>query len=269
MKLHFPHGEHPDVMLENGQYTIGGDNAADITIEDKGLADVHVTLTVKGSDYSVSIPNEASLVSINGKLVKDDKEVRAGDLLIASQVHMKLLDSATQATDDDDDGKTRIRMALPQFILRGVSGAYFGKTYPLRGTTTIGRHSDCHICVNAEGVSRRHMQIDADATGLVIKDLESSNGTYVNGEKIDSKELQVGDEIRIDNIRFLVQTPGMGDPTLDQDGKKPKPKSKPVSKNDGQSASGSGAVKWLVTLVILGGAAAAAWYFGYLDGLLK
>ena len=269
MKLHFPHGEHPDVMLENGQYTIGGDNAADITIEDKGLADVHVTLTVKGSDYSVSIPNEASLVSINGKLVKDDKEVRAGDLLIASQVHMKLLDSAPKASHDDDDGKTRIRMALPQFILRGVSGAYFGKTYPLRGTTTIGRHSDCHICVNAEGVSRRHMQIDADATGLVIKDLDSSNGTYVNGEKIDSQELQVGDEIRIDNIRFLVQTPGMGDPTLDQDGKKPKPKSKPVSKDDGQSASGSGAVKWLVTLVILGGAAAAAWYFGYLDGLLK
>ena len=263
MKLHFPHGEHPDVMLENGQYTIGGDNAADITIEDKGLADVHLTLTVQGSDYSVSIPNEASLVSINGKLVKDNKEVRAGDLLIASQVHMKLLDSAGK--QGSDDGKTRIRMALPQFILRGVSGAYFGKTYPLRGTTTVGRHSDCHICVNAEGVSRRHMQIDADATGLVIKDLDSSNGTYVNGERIDSKELQVGDEIRIDNIRFLVQTPGMSDPTLD----KSSPQSKPKPSSSEQERSGSGAVKWLVTLVILGGAVASAWWFGYLDGLLK
>lgn len=268
MKLHFPHGEHPDVMLENGQYTIGGDNAADITIEEKGLADVHVTLTVKGSDYSISIPNEASLVSINGKLVKDNKEVRAGDLLIASQVHMKLLDS-TAKEQSGDDGKTRIRMALPQFILRGVSGAYFGKTYPLRGTTTIGRHTDCHICVNAEGVSRRHMQIDADATGLVIKDLDSSNGTYVNGEKIESRELQVGDEIRIDNIRFLVQTPGMGDPTLDKDSQKAKPKPKSKSTESEQESSGGGAVKWLVTLVILGGAVAAAWYFGYLDGLLN
>ncbi|MFV0544041.1 MAG: FHA domain-containing protein [Marinicella pacifica] len=268
MKLHFPHGEHPDVMLENGQYTIGGDNAADITIEDKGLADIHLTITVKGSDYSVSIPGEASLVSINGKLVKDEKEVRAGDLLIASQVHMKLMDSVEKASHADD-GKTRIRMALPQFILRGVSGAYFGKTYPLRGTTTIGRHSDCHICVNAEGVSRRHMQIDADATGLVIKDLDSSNGTFVNGEKIKTRELQVGDEIRIDNIRFLVQTPGMGDPTLDQGGGKSKPKPKPKATAVEQDNSGSGAVKWLVTIVILGGAVAAAWYFGYLDGLLK
>lgn len=267
MKLHFPHGEHPDVMLENGAYTIGGDNAADITIEDKGLADIHLTITVQGSDYSVSIPSEASLVSINGKLVKDEKEVRAGDLLIASQVHMKLLDSSAKQPVAGDDGKTRIRMALPQFILRGVSGAYFGKTYPLRGTTTIGRHSDCHICVNAEGVSRRHMQIDADATGLVIKDLDSSNGTYVNGERIKSRELQVGDEIRIDNIRFLVQTPGMGDPTLDQAGGKAK--AKPKATVAEQDSSGSGAVKWLVTIIVLGGAVAAAWYYGFLDGLLN
>src|SRR5690606_9341089 len=190
----------------------------------------------EGSDYSVSVPNEASLVSINGKLVKDKKEVRSGDLLIASQVHMRLIDTVTDNASADD-GKTRIRMALPQFILRGVSGAYFGKTYPLRGTTTVGRHSDCHICVNAEGVSRRHMQIDADATGLVIKDLDSSNGTYVNGERIDSKELQVGDEIRIDNIRFLVQTPGMSDPTLD----KSSPQSKPKPSSSEQERSGSGA----------------------------
>lgn len=264
MKLHFPHGEHPDVILETGQYTIGGDNAADITIEDKGLADIHATLTVEGSDYSVSVSNEASLVSINGKLVKDSKEVRSGDLLIASQVHMRLIDTVT-ANASADDGKTRIRMALPQFILRGVSGAYFGKTYPLRGTTTIGRHSDCHICVNAEGVSRRHLQIDADATGLVIKDLESSNGTYVNGKKIDSQELQLGDEIRIDNIRFLVQTPGMGDPTLDANQKK---SAKPVASDDSEEKSSGGAVKWLITIIVLGAAAVAAWQLGYLDKFL-
>jgi len=265
MKLHFPHGEHPDVILEKGQYTIGGDNAADITIEDKGLADIHVTLSVEGSDYSVSVPNEASLVSINGKLVKDKKEVRSGDLLIASQVHMRLIDTVTDNASADD-GKTRIRMALPQYILRGVSGAYFGKTYPLRGTTTIGRHSDCHICVNAEGVSRRHVQIDADPTGLVIKDLDSSNGTYVNGEKIDSRELQVGDEIRIDNIRFLVQTPGMGDPTLDAKQKKPM---KPIANEDSEEQSSGGAVKWIITVIVLAGAAAvAAWQLGYLDKFL-
>lgn len=264
MKLHFPHGEHPDIILETGQYTIGGDNAADITIEDKGLADIHATIMVEGSDYSVSVPNEASLVSINGKLIKDKKEVRSGDLLIASQVHMRLIDTATDDASPDD-GKTRIRMALPQFILRGVSGAYFGKTYPLRGTTTIGRHSDCHICINTEGVSRRHLQIDADATGLVIKDLDSSNGTYVNGEKIDSRELQVGDEIRIDNIRFLVQTPGMGDPTLDAGKKKPV---KPVVSDDSEEEPSSGAVKWLITLIVLGAAAVAVWQLGYLDRFL-
>ncbi|TDR18517.1 FHA domain-containing protein [Marinicella litoralis] len=268
MKLHFPHGDHADVELVTGHYTIGGSADADIRLEDKGLSDIHAKLTILDNECEVSIDNAARLISVNGKLVKDKKEVREGDLMIAAQVHIKLLSSVVE--EEEDDNRTRVRMALPKFILRGVSGAYFGKTYPLRGSTIIGRHSECHICVNADGISRKHVQIDADPNGLKVKDLGSSNGTFVNGKKVDECEIKVGDELKIDNIRFLVQTPGMTDPTTDANAKKANATTKKHqrSQDDPIEKSSGGVVKWLVTLVVLGGAIGAAWKMGYLNGIL-
>ncbi len=267
MKLHFPQGDHADVELQSGKYTIGSSANADIRVEDKGLGDIHATLTIQDNECEVSIDNAARLISVNGKLVKERKEVREGDLLIAAQVHMKVLSSVEE---EDDDNRTRVRMALPKFILRGVSGAYFGKTYPLRGATIIGRHSECHICVNADGISRKHAQIDAEATGLVVTDLGSSNGTYVNGKKVEKADLSVGDELKLDNIRFLVQTPGMTDPALENASKSQSKTSSSTANKTTPPAtekSNSG-VKWLITILVLGGAVAVAWKMGYLNGLI-
>lgn len=268
MKLHFPHGDHADVELVNGHYTIGGSAEADIRLKDKGLSDIHAKLTINDNECEVSIDNAARLISVNGKLVKDRKEVREGDLMIAAQVHMKMMSSVVE--EEEDDNRTRVRMALPKFILRGVSGAYFGKTYPLRGSTIIGRHSECHICVNADGISRKHVQIDADPNGLKVRDLGSSNGTYVNGKKIEECEIKVGDELKIDNIRFLVQTPGMTDPAIEGKGKNTNATKAKHHRPDDEvdEKGGGGAVKWLVTLVVLGGAIAAAWKMGYLNGII-
>ncbi len=269
MKLHFPHGEHQGVYLQDGKYSIGSSSDADISIQDKGLGNVHATLQLADGECVLSVDNEASLISVNGKLVTKPKELREGDLIIAAQVHMKLVSSIE--TEEEDDNRTRVRMALPKFVLRGVSGAYFGKTYPLRGSTIMGRHSECHICVNADGISRKHVQIDAEADGLVATDLGSSNGTFVNGKKIDKTELNVGDELRLDNIRFLIQTPGMTDPAIEGATKKnnktasaPKASSAPAV----EEKSGSGLIKWLVTVLVLGGAIAGAWKMGYLNGIL-
>ncbi|VAW47766.1 hypothetical protein MNBD_GAMMA02-599, partial [hydrothermal vent metagenome] len=115
MKLHFPHGDHADVELQEGKYTVGSSAKADITVDDKGLGEIHATLSVVDNECEVKIDNEASLISVNGKLVKGRKEVREGDLIIAAQVHMKVL-SSVEAEATVDDNRTRVRMALPKYI---------------------------------------------------------------------------------------------------------------------------------------------------------
>ena len=107
----------------------------------------------------------------------------------------------------EEENLTMVRVALPRFILRGVSGASFGKTFPIFKTTTLGRHSECEITLSGDGLSRRHAELSIEGAALRVKDLGSANGTYVNDNRVEEASLGVGDELRLDNVRFLVQSP--------------------------------------------------------------
>jgi DNA segregation ATPase FtsK/SpoIIIE, S-DNA-T family len=68
----------------------------------------------------------------------------------------------------------------------------------------IGRSKESHICFTNKLVSSSHCVIQYKAQGrAVIKDLNSSNGTYVNGEKVQEKELAIGDVISIMGLRVI------------------------------------------------------------------
>lgn len=266
MKLVFPHKEHKDVELIGDEFTIGSSEDSVIQIEALGMSPNHAKLIKDGDVFSLVIDNPASMASVNGRLVKGSKEVREGDLMIIAQVHCKI---EGEKVESKDDNRTRIRMALPKFILRGVSGVYFGKTFPLRGKTSLGRHSDNDIFVNVDGISRKHAAITVTADGLELEDMGSSNGTFVNGKEIHEKTpLKIGDEIKLDNIRFLIQSPGM------QLSQKPKQANTSSASNKvGQApndASSSGsAAKWIVTVfVLLAAVIGGSWYMGYLDKFL-
>jgi pSer/pThr/pTyr-binding forkhead associated (FHA) protein len=61
----------------------------------------------------------------------------------------------------------------------------------------IGRNDDCEILIENLGVSRYHAEIVAKDGFHVLKDLQSNNGTYVNGHKVDQHNLNSGDVITI------------------------------------------------------------------------
>lgn len=86
------------------------------------------------------------------------------------------------------------------------------RRFPLpRELVTIGRREDCDLRIPLGDVSRKHCTIMRNESGLQIQDLGSSNGTYVNGERIQQAELHAGDRIRIGSLRFVVQVDGQPD----------------------------------------------------------
>ena len=113
---------------------------------------------------------------------------------------------------DDADGRTRVRMALPKFMLRGVSGSTFGRNFALTGTMTIGRQSDCGIPIQAEEISRHHARLQVTAEGVMVEDLGSANGTWINDKRVHTGMLMPGDELRLDTVRFLLLAPGAPTP---------------------------------------------------------
>ncbi len=80
---------------------------------------------------------------------------------------------------------------------------------PLKpGKILIGRHDDCQIRIPAANVSRHHCEVVSGGSGVRIRDLGSSNGTYVNGHKVDDVELSPGDVIEIGTLLFVVRIDG-------------------------------------------------------------
>lgn len=72
----------------------------------------------------------------------------------------------------------------------------------------VGRQTDCNLRVPAIDVSRRHCEIMLEEDELTVRDLGSRNGTYVNGQKTDIKELSAGDVLSVGPLVFVVQIDG-------------------------------------------------------------
>ncbi len=70
---------------------------------------------------------------------------------------------------------------------------------------SIGRAKDCTICLSDRKVSRLHAKIERIGVTYQIRDLESGNGTRVNGRRIDFHALSQGDEIRVGDTVIVVQ----------------------------------------------------------------
>jgi pSer/pThr/pTyr-binding forkhead associated (FHA) protein len=85
------------------------------------------------------------------------------------------------------------------FALRFISGKYQGGEFPLRMDREIivGRSSDLDMVLVEDMVSRKHAKITATGEQIVIQDMGSTNGTFVNGEKIKKARLKEGDRILI------------------------------------------------------------------------
>jgi pSer/pThr/pTyr-binding forkhead associated (FHA) protein len=69
---------------------------------------------------------------------------------------------------------------------------------------TIGRATGADFIVDAALVSRIHCRLEAHADGVDLIDLESTNGTYVNGQRIDRICLTPGDRLRVGRVEFAV-----------------------------------------------------------------
>ena len=83
------------------------------------------------------------------------------------------------------------------------------KFFPLPSSVTvIGRRHSCDLCIPLTSVSRKHCQLNHDDGVLKIRDLDSRNGTYLNGKRIDEAVIQAGDSIKIGPLTFVLQIDG-------------------------------------------------------------
>ena len=75
---------------------------------------------------------------------------------------------------------------------------------PPGSVKTIGRSPGAEFIVDAALVSRLHCQLTATANALQVKDLGSTNGTFVNGRRVQAAELREGDRLSVGRLELVV-----------------------------------------------------------------
>jgi pSer/pThr/pTyr-binding forkhead associated (FHA) protein len=116
------------------------------------------------------------------------------------------------------------RAAAPQgvlnvsdgYALKFISGKYQGGEFPLKGDKQliIGRSSELDIVLVEDMVSRKHAKITLTGSKITIEDLGSTNGTFVNGEKVKSSRLKEGDRILVGTSILKLVKAGANAPEL-------------------------------------------------------
>lgn len=93
--------------------------------------------------------------------------------------------------------------------LVGESGEVQGRSYHIGSrTVTIGRGVSNFVQITDNDASRVHCQMIPSPTGMQVKDLDSGNGTFVNGERVKVKLLADGDVIRVGRAAFRYHAQG-------------------------------------------------------------
>ncbi len=118
-------------------------------------------------------------------------------------------DEVREAGEDglDADG-IRQELSPGTALLVSVRGPNAGARFLLdKDVVTVGRHPDSDIFLDDITVSRRHAEFALSGEGVIVSDVGSLNGTYVNGTRAESKVLAHGDTVQVGKFRLRTIIP--------------------------------------------------------------
>lgn len=207
-KLQFVDNRQPAMWLVDQRLTIGRDKSNGLVIDDEGLSVFHAELRQDDGRLFVWDSGSVNGTFLNGEKVAQKAEVKAGDVIRFHLVEILITDPSKGPAPVLPVVKRDVeKPALPQWQLKAMSGAISGKMFLIDGTTVLGRDPGCDIIITGPHVSRRHAEISIRSGQLWMKDLGSSNGSFLNGKRSEESMLKHGDEVKFDAVIFKVVGP--------------------------------------------------------------
>lgn len=109
--------------------------------------------------------------------------------------------TAEEGEDAPADALEDLGITGPALVVRS-GGGRAGETFHPEGETTIGRSPDCGIFLDDVTVSRKHAVVSERDGAFLVEDQGSLNGTFVNRKRVESAQLEDGDELQIGKYRL-------------------------------------------------------------------
>jgi hypothetical protein len=128
---------------------------------------------------------------------------RCGALLVKEDGGTEATETFTAEEGEDApaDALEDLGITGPALVVRS-GGGRAGETFHPEGETTIGRSPDCGIFLDDVTVSRKHAVVSERDGAFLVEDQGSLNGTFVNRKRVESAQLEDGDELQIGKYRL-------------------------------------------------------------------
>jgi hypothetical protein len=128
---------------------------------------------------------------------------RCGALLVRDEGGTETTQTFTADETEDTPAEALESLGVqgPALVVRS-GGGRAGEMFPLEGETTVGRSPDCGIFLDDVTVSRKHAVLRERDNGFFIEDQGSLNGTFVNRKRVESAQLEDGDELQVGKYRL-------------------------------------------------------------------
>lgn len=188
-------GPSGTVQIRGDVTSFGRGPDSDIVLAIPQASRLHAQILAHGDGIYLRDMGSANGTVVNGARLFDAHRLRDGDMI--------QIGTASFVFRSDSGSAEQARAAFELTITAG-SGA--GTRYNLAGAeTTIGRIADNTIVLADPLVTRRHASLSIHGASVLLRDLGSANGTWVNGERVSgTRELREGDTLQIGQTRFVL-----------------------------------------------------------------
>jgi pSer/pThr/pTyr-binding forkhead associated (FHA) protein len=207
LKIQFKDGRADAVTLVAPGRTIGKGGVNDIVIDEDGVNGFHADLKVDGENVTITDVNTPTGTVVNGQKIVGETPLKAGDVITIQGVDLEVVTEDITARTLVLSGTALMELGTGSWSLVADSGPEKGQVIPIMDRTEIGRALECDISILEPALSRKHAELEPVDEALIVRDLGSANGTYVNGEKVDKALLKDGDVLQFGKIRFIVSGP--------------------------------------------------------------
>lgn len=207
LKLRYKDNKQNAVWLLEPAVRIGAGAQNEMVLDDAEVEEVHAEILVEHEKLVLVNCSKGRAVYVNGQAVNDRIALVANDVLLLGSTQLQIEDPKSARKAKPETKASIAASSLSAWALKSNHSALNNKVFTLGTDTLIGRSKECDITLAAAHLSRQHARLTIENDLLMVKDLDSSNGTFVNGKRVTEARVSRGDELRFDTLAFGVIGP--------------------------------------------------------------
>jgi hypothetical protein len=215
MQLMFPNGEHASVAFDNGEISIGSRAGQGVSLSGKsagaaprepGLRPPRL-VAARASRHPRRAP-ECPADPAHRLVAHRRPGLPEQVQLVLAENSPEVIDRIIPASPPAVLSEAQ-RVSASRVAIRGISGSLCGRSFTLTEPKVVGRGTGCDIRIDDPALAERECQFELHGDRVVLRSLGHGEFTSVNGVSVGDAVLAPGDQVVIDQHRFVLEAPGL------------------------------------------------------------